>query len=116
MENFDKLDLFADLIEPAGAILVDKEWAQMWQAGDRVGAIQAAIKNHKAEIVEMLARIDGVKPKEYQIDGLGLFMRLVAMFNRPDLEPVTGLFTQRVQSVAVESSGPAMENTGDGEI
>ena len=74
MENFDKLDLFADLIEPAGAIIADKEWAQKWQDGDRAGAIKAAIKGHKREIVEILARIDGVEPEEYQIAGLALVL------------------------------------------
>jgi len=113
MKNFDKLDLFADLIEPAGAILADKEWAQKWQNGDRTGAIKAAIKGHKAEIVEILARIDGVEPEDYQIDGLALFMRLVAMFNRPDIE-ATVLFTQQAQNVDGASSGPVTENTKDG--
>lgn len=112
--NDDKLELFADVLEPAGRIIADKAWALKWQAGDRIGAIREAIKGHKAEIVEILARIDGVEPEEYQIDGMALFMRLVSMFNRPDLEPMSGLFTSRAQNGDKESSGPATENTGDG--
>lgn len=112
--NDDKLELFADVLEPAGRIIADKAWAQKWQAGDKIGAIREAIKGHKADIVEILARIDGVEPEEYQIDGLALFMRLVTLFNRPDLEPMIGLFTSQAQNGGRESSGPATENTEGG--
>ena len=112
--NDDKLELFADVLEPAGRIIADKAWAQKWQAGDRIGAIREAIKGHKADIVEILARIDGVEPADYKIDGLGLFMRLASMFNRPDLEPMTGLFTSQAQNGDKESSGPVTGNTEGG--
>lgn len=114
-ENSDKLDLFADILEPAGAIIADKAWAKEWQAGNRIGAIRAAIKGHKEEIVEILARIDGKDPENYTIDGLSLFARLVSMFNRPDMEAVEGLFTSRGQSEGVAGSGPATVNIEDGE-
>lgn len=112
--NDDKLELFADVLEPAGRIISDKAWALKWQTGDRIGAIREAIKSHKADIVEILARIDGVEPAEYQIDGLALFMRLVTLLNRPDLEPMSGLFTSQAQNGDKESSGPATANTEDG--
>ena len=112
--NEDKLELFADILEPAGAVILDKEWAAKWQAGDRVGAIRAAIINHKADIIQIMARIDGVAPEEYQIDGVALFFRLVTMFNRPDIEVVNGLFTSRAQNDGEGASGPATGNTGDG--
>lgn len=108
--NNDKLELFADVLEPAGRIIADKAWALKWQDGDRLGAIREAIKGHKADIVDILARIDGVDPAEYQIDGLSLFMRLAAMFNRPDLEFANGLFTSQAQSADAASSGPATAN------
>jgi len=112
--NEDKLELLADVIEPLGAIVGDKAWALEWQAGNRVAAIQAAIRGHKKQIIEILARIEGVPVEQYQIDGLALFMRLVSMFNRPDLEPMSGLFTSQAQNGDGESSGPATANIGDG--
>lgn len=111
--NDEKLEMFADVLEPAGRIIADKAWALKWQAGNRIGAIREAIKGHKADIVEILARIDGVDPAQYQIDGLALFMRLVTLLNRPDLEPMSGLFTSQAQNDDKESSGPATENTKD---
>ena len=112
--NEEKLDLFADLIEPAGAIIADREWAMLWQAHDRAGAIKSAIRNHKDEIVEILARIEGADPHTYTIDGLSLFFRLAALFRRPDLEGVADLFTSQDQTGAGASSGPATEDIQGG--
>ena len=112
--NEEKLELFADLLEPAGALILDREWAAKWNDGDKFGAIRAAIKNHKAEIVEILARIEGKNPEAYQIDGVALFFRLVQMFNRPDIEMVNGLFTSAAQNGVSAPSGPVTANTGDG--
>lgn len=112
--NEEKLDLFADLLEPAYAVISDKEWAKKWQDGDRTGAIKAAIKSHKPEIVEMLARIEGVEPSEYKIDGLALFFKIAAMLNRPDIELANGLFTLQGQNGESASSGSATGNTKDG--
>ena len=111
--NEEKLELLADVIEPLGAIIGDKAWALEWQAGNRVGAIQAAIRGHKQQIIEILARVEGVPVEQYQIDGLALFFKLAAMINRSGIE-ATGLFTSRAQNGDGESSGPATENTGDG--
>lgn len=108
--NDEKLELFADLMEPAGAIIGDRAWAEKWQAGDRAGAIKAAIKRHKPEIVEILARIDGVDPERYTIDGVALFMRLAELLNRPDMEATGLLFTQQAQSAAAGYSGPVTES------
>lgn len=113
--NEDKLELFADLIEPAAKLLTDPDWLRLWQTGDRFAAIRAAIKGHKKEIVEILARIDGKTPEHYTIDGVALFIRLAAMFNRPDMDDtVAGLFTSQAQSAAPASSGPATATTGEG--
>ena len=55
-----------------------------------------------------------MEPGEYQIDGLGMFIKLAAMFNRPDLEMVNGLFTLQAQTGDGASSGSATDNTQDG--
>ena len=112
--NYDKLDLMADLIEPAGRIISDKAWAVKWTQGDKYGAIREAIKGHKDDIVEILARVEGVEPEAYEIDGVRLFFKLAAMLNRPDLETATGLFTQQDQKGEGASSGPATRNIEDG--
>lgn len=113
--NAQKLELFADLLEPVGAIIMDKAWAVKWQAGDKFGAIRAAIKGHTDQVVEILARIEGKDPATYQIDGMALFIKLTAMFNRPDLDGMAGsLFTSQPQTAGDGPSGAATETTGDG--
>ena len=115
--NEDKLELFADLLEPAGAILSDRGLARLWQLGDRFGAIRAAIKGHKREVIEIMARFEGVEPRDYKIDGIALFLTLAKLFNRPDLDGMTeNLFTSQHQSEGGAPSGAATENTGDGAI
>ena len=117
--NEEKLDLFADLLEPVAAIIMDKAWASRWQAGDRIGAIREAIKGHKPQVVEILARIEGVNPAEYTIDGMALFVKVAMMFNRPDLEVddmASNLFTLQRPNGEGGPSGAATGNTGDGAI
>ena len=113
--NAQKLELFADLLEPIGAIVMDKAWAVKWQAGDRFGAIRTAIKGHTEQVVQILASIEGEDPATYQIDGMALFIKLAALFNRPDLDGMAGsLFTSQPQTAGDGPSGAATENTGDG--
>ena len=106
--NEEMLDLLADILEPAARIIEDRSWARAWQAGSRAQALRLAIKNHKAEIVEILARVDGQEPAEYSIDPVAMFVRLANAFNRPDLEGMSdSLFTSRAQSGGGAPSGPA---------
>ena len=113
--NEEKLELFADLLEPVGAILSDEVWARLWYQGDRFGAIRAAIKGHTEQVVEILARIEGEDPATYQIDGMAMFFKLAALFNRPDLDGMAGsLFTSQPQTADDGPSGAATETTRDG--
>ena len=55
--NEQKLELFADLVEPAAAILTDNRLALAVQGDGIAAGIRAAIKGHAREIVEILARV-----------------------------------------------------------
>lgn len=113
--NEEILDVFADILEPAYAIITDKDWAGLWLSGDRIGAIRAAIKTHTREITEILACFEGQDPETYRIDPVSLFIRVASAFNRPDLEEYTdSLFTSRAQSGESAPSGPATPNTAAG--
>ena len=113
--NEEKLDLFADLLEPVATILSDKELSETWRQGKRIRAIRQVIKAHKAEVVEVLARIEGVEPETYTINGMALLLKLTALMNRPDVnEMVDGLFTSQDRNGESASSGPAMETIGGG--
>lgn len=113
--NEEKLELFADLLEPVTDILSDPEVAQAWRTEKTVAAIRKTVKGHKREIIAVLALIEGISPDEYEINGLALLLKLIDLLNRPDVKQmVDGLFTLQDRIDAAAPSGPATENTGDG--
>lgn len=109
--NEEKLDLFADLLEPVAAIFQDPEVAAAWKNDTKLAAVRKTVKNHKREIIEALALIEGEDPAEYSLDGMRLLLKLLALLNRPDVEEMAdGLFTLRDQIAASAPSGPATGN------
>lgn len=109
--NEDALELFADLIEPAAEIFADAEVAEIMRSGALAKAVKVAIKNHKSAVIEILARIDGVEPKDYQVNVLSLPVKLINLLNKPELQE---LFTPQGQENAVGSFGSATASTKDG--
>ena len=79
------LDLIADLIDPVSEIASDKRIIELIKKGDRKAVIKALIKNHKKSIIEILAACEGVPVEEYHINVLSLPIKLVQLFNDPDL-------------------------------
>lgn len=112
MTNEDRLELFADLIEPAAEAIGDREVARLLQSGKPGKAVKTAIKNHKSAVIEILARLEGVEPKDYIVPGpIGLTTKLVNLFNDPELQQ---LFQSQAPSESAASSGPVMESTEGG--
>ena len=112
MNNEDRLELFADLIEPAGEIIGDKEVAKLLQGGKIAKAVKHAIKSHKTAVIEILARLDGAEPSEYTVPGpIGLTTKLVNLFIDPEIQT---LFQSGPQSENAASSGPVMANIEGG--
>lgn len=111
--NEEQLELFADLLEPAAEIIADDSIKDILSGkGKPVTAVKMAIKNHKAAVVEILARLDGVEPSEYKVPGpAALTLKLLELLNNSD---VTELFTTQGQKSAADASGSAMANTEDG--
>lgn len=87
------LDLLADLIDPATEIMADKEFVEIIKSGKpKLLAVKHAIKNHKKAIFEIMARLDGKEPEEYEINLLTLPLKVLEIFNDPAL---VDLFTSR---------------------
>lgn len=111
--NLEKLEYFADLIEPIALIIADEDVVSMMKKGGafRLVAVARAIKNHPAECEQICATIEGVPLDGYEIDEKVLISKLVDLLNQPIL---TDLFTPQARSEDGASSGSAMANTGDG--
>lgn len=111
LTNDESLELFADLVEPVAAIIIDEEVRKALSDNKKARAVKLAIKRHKHEVLEILALIDGVPIDDYKVSVLTIPVRLMEIVNRPEF---TELFTSQGQTSAANVSGSATENTGDG--
>lgn len=95
--NEEQLDLFADLLEPVGELLTDKELVASLQGNDKLKAATQGIKGHKAAIIKILALIDGVDVEEYKVPSPPvLALKILKLLNEPD---IAMLFTPQGQNV-----------------
>ena len=101
------LDVLADLIEPAGEIMSDKEIGEVFKE-NRFKAIGLAIKNHKKAVMQILATMDGVPVEEYKCNVFSLPVKILEILN--DQEMIQ-LFQYQGQTGDAKSSGSASENT-----
>lgn len=101
------LDILADLIEPAGEIMSDKQIGDIFKE-NRFKAIGLAIKNHKRAVMQILATMDGVPVEEYKCNVFSLPVKILELLN--DQEMIQ-LFQYQGQTGDANSSGSASENT-----
>ena len=101
------LDLLADLIEPAGEIMSDKEIGEVFKK-NRFKAIGMAIRNHKKAVMQILATMDGVPVDEYKCNVFSLPVKILELLNDPEM---IRLFHYQGQTGDANSSGSASENT-----
>ncbi len=112
-KNEQALEVLADIIEPAAAICADKELAKiMKNGGKKIAAVQRLLREHKSQVIEILAALERVPVDEYQVNILTLPMRLMEILGDRELMQ---LFQSRGQSEAAQSSGSASDSTVDRE-
>ena len=101
------LDLLADLIEPAGEIMSDKEIGEVFKK-NRFKAIGLAVRNHKKALIQIMATMDGVPVDEYKCNVFTLPVKILEILNDPEL---VQLFTCQGQMGDAKSSGSVSVNT-----
>lgn len=106
----ESLDVLADLLEPIAMICADEEVQEIYNNKPKILLVKHLIKNHKEEVIEILAVLDREDPKEYvkKMNVLSLPMKLLELLNDEDLITV---FQLQGQNMAQTSSGSVMENT-----
>lgn len=111
--NRERLELFADLIDPAAEIVTDPEVRELLASGSApMKAVQLAIKNHGDAVVAVLAILEETRPEEYRVPPPGeMLLKLLGLLGKPE---VTSLFTLQLQRSGAASSGAATENTEGG--
>lgn len=93
----DALDLLAEIMEPAVIIMGDEEIKKVITSGNRIKIAKIIIKNHKQQVLEILAAMEGVSVKDYHCNILTLPMRLLEILNDKELIQV---FTSQAQEIS----------------
>lgn len=108
IKDEEALDLLADILEPVINIFGDKDIAKVYKNGEKLKAVQLAIKNHKSDVIILLATLEGVPVDEYHCNIFTLPKTLLEIFNDPEL---TGFFESQSQTDSEATSGSVTENT-----
>ena len=104
----EALLILADIIEPAAEIIGDKAMVELLRKGQMAKAAKVALKGHPGAVLEIMARLDGENPETYAPNMFALPMKLLEIFNDPEL---VNLFTSQGQTEEQTSSGSATVNT-----
>lgn len=108
--NGDAIDLLADLLDPIANIASDMEFRKLVMAKnrDRARIAQYLLRNHKNDVMEVLARMNGQTVAEYDANAVQMLTQVMAILN--DAE-----FAQFFQSQGLMNAdgsfGSAMANT-----
>lgn len=109
----DALDLLADIIEPCSVIFSDEKLWNIAQTSKPMHVVKYALKTYKGEVLEIMARLDGVPVEQYDCNVLTLPVKLLQILNNKEL---IDFFNSQRQNEASVFSGAAMEDTqGTGE-
>ena len=103
----EALDLIVELLDPITKIMSDKQVAEAYQKVSKLEAIKIAIKNHKTEVIEILAILAGEDPEEYEVNIFTLPVKNLQILNDPEL---IKLFGSQGQTGGAKSSGSVSEN------
>ena len=111
----EALDVLADIIEPLTYILSDDEIQQLQKSEvpqPIIKFVKPAIKNHKKELIQILARLNNEAPEEYEqkVNLITLPMQVLELINDPEIQSLFQSQSQ-IQLTPLASSGSVTENT-----
>lgn len=108
----EALNVLADLIEPVGEIVSDKEILDILRkkGSNKLSAVSLAIRNHTKSVIAILAALERKTPEEYEneVTLYTLPKALLDVLNDPELAQ---LFTSRGQTGDAISFGSASAKT-----
>ena len=90
----EALDVLADILEPASQILTDEKIKELFQKESKLKLVSYILKNHKSEIIEIMARLDGEEPEDYTFSLIDLPKKVLEILND---EALKDLFTSQAQ-------------------
>lgn len=102
------LAVLGEIIDPAVRIMQDKAVAAAARAGNILEIVKIMCKDHKSEVITIMAVLDEQDPATYEVGLLTLPAKLLELFNDPEIQK---LFISQGQTEGQTSSGSASENT-----
>ena len=119
IKGTDAIDVIADILDPITVIMADKEIKALATQTPRPPAITMAriiLKNQKAAILEILARLNGEDPKTFNPSLIKLpFMLMELIKEISEDEDLASLFRGQPQMSSSVSSGAVMPTTEETE-
>lgn len=82
-KNEDAIELIADIMEPLSVIFTDDE---IKNEKNKMKAVAKALKKYKKEIIQILARIDGVSVDKYECNALTLPIKVMEVINDKEIQ------------------------------
>ena len=108
MKNEQAIEVLADMFDPIVEIASDEKVISAARGNNKVLMVKVILKEHSRAVFELMALSDGVPVDEYECDVITLPMKLLDLFNRPELG---FLFQSQGQKMGETSFGSATENT-----
>ena len=112
IKNEQAIEVLADMFDPIIEIASDENVVSAARGNNKVLMVKVILKEHSRAVFELMALSEGVPVDEYECDVLTLPMKLLDLFNRPELG---FLFQSQGQKMGETSFGSATENTKDEE-
>ena len=108
IKNEQAIEVLADMFDPIIEIASDEKIVSAARGNNKVLMVKHILKDHARAVFELMALSDGVPVDEYECDFLTLPVKLLDLFNRPELG---FLFQSQGQKMDETSFGSATENT-----
>jgi hypothetical protein len=111
----DALEVLANLVEPSVELFKDEELVKLVRNVDtRAKGISYALRNHKAEVFQILAATEGVSVEEYKetCNVMSLPGKILEIFNDEEL---MHFLSSQVPMEGLKPFGNATEPTKDAE-
>lgn len=108
----DGVEILADIFEPIADIMTLEECKKVISdGGTRLKYIATALKYGKKQVIQILARVEGISPEEYNYDPSYILSRSIKLLD--DVladEDLKNFFASQVLRMREKSSGSATEN------
>lgn len=108
IKNEQAIEVLADMFDPIIEIASDEKVVSAARGDNKVLMVKYILKEHSRAVFELMALSEGVPVDEYECDIFTLPMKLLDLFNRPEL---SFLFQSQGQKTGETSFGSATENT-----